>query len=114
MQVQRQITLDVPADEVWSALTEAERLAEWFANDVEFDAREGGRAAFRWDNGEERTAVVEEVDPGRHLTLRWEDDGGLVTLELEPVPDGTTLRVVESSPEFATALEVQALAWATA
>ena len=53
---------------------------------------------------------VEEVEPCRLLTLRWEDDGGEVVFTLEPVPEGTRLVVVESSPEWSTALELRALA----
>jgi uncharacterized protein YndB with AHSA1/START domain len=108
MEVTREIELDAPREEVWAALTEAERLEEWFANDVELDARPGGEAVFRWENGEERRAVVEEIDDERRLALRWEDDG-LVELELEDTPDGTVLVVRESSPDFGPALEVQAL-----
>jgi uncharacterized protein YndB with AHSA1/START domain len=112
MDVRREIVLPSPVEEVWSAMTEAERLEEWFANDVELDLRPGGHASFRWENGEERAAVVEEVDDERRLGLRWAD-GGSVVLELDEVPDGTRLRVVESSPDFSTALAVQALACAT-
>jgi uncharacterized protein YndB with AHSA1/START domain len=108
MEVTREIELDAPREEVWAALTEAERLEEWFANDVELDARPGGEAVFRWENGEERRAVVEEIDDERRLALRWEDDG-LVELELEDTPDGTVLVVRESSPDFGPALDVQAL-----
>jgi uncharacterized protein YndB with AHSA1/START domain len=112
MDVRREIVLPSPVEEVWSAMTEAERLEDWFANDVELDLRPGGRASFRWENGEERAAVVEEVDAERRLGLRW-TEGGSVVLELAEVPDGTRLRVVESSPDFSTALAVQALACAT-
>jgi uncharacterized protein YndB with AHSA1/START domain len=109
MEFTREIVLDAPREEVWAALTEAERLEEWFANDVELDARPGGEGVFRWDNGEERRVVVEEIDEERRLALRWEDDDGLVELELEDTPDGTVLVVRESSPEFGTALEARAL-----
>jgi uncharacterized protein YndB with AHSA1/START domain len=109
MEFTREIVLDAPREEVWAALTEAERLEEWFANDVELDARPGGEGVFRWDNGEERRAVVEEIDEERRLALRWEDDDGLVELELEDTPDGTVLVVRESSPDFSTALEARAL-----
>ena len=37
MEVTREIVLPAPREEVWAALTEAERLEEWFANEVEFD-----------------------------------------------------------------------------
>ena len=109
MEFTREIVLDAPPEEVWAALTEAERLEEWFANDVELDARPGGEAVFRWENGEERRAVVEEIDEERRLALRWADDDSLVELELEETEGGTVLVVRESSPEFGPALEVQAL-----
>jgi uncharacterized protein YndB with AHSA1/START domain len=108
MEVRREIVLDAPREEVWAALTEAERLEEWFANDVELDARPGGEGVFRWGDGDERRAVVEEVDEERKLALRWEDDG-LVELELEDAPGGTRLVVTESSPQFGPALELHAL-----
>ena len=41
--------------------------------------------------------------------LDW-DDGGEVVIELEEATSGTRVRVVESSPEFATALGLRALA----
>ena len=42
--------------------------------------------------------------------LDWEDEGEVV-LELEEVEGGTRVRVVETSPEWSTALELHALAW---
>ena len=108
MEVTREIVLDAPVEEVWAALTEPERLEEWFANDVELDARPGGEGVFRWGDGDERRAVVEELEVERYLTLRWEDDG-LVELELEPAGGGTRLLVRESTPQFGPALELSAL-----
>ena len=111
MQIEREIVFPAPPSEVWEALTEPERLEEWFATEVELDARPGGEGIFRWGNGEERRAVVREIETERRLVLAWEDDGQVV-LELEEVEDGTLLHVVESSPEFSTALELHAFAWA--
>ena len=109
MEVEREIVVPETPDEGWEALTEAERLEEWFATEVELDARPGGEGVFRWGDGDERHAVVREVDEAERLVLDW-DDGGTVVLELEPVVDGTRVRVVESSPEFAPALGLRALA----
>ncbi len=109
MEVEREIVVPETPDEVWEALTEAERLEEWFATEVELDARPGGEGVFRWGDGDERHAVVREVDEAERLGLDW-DDGGTVGLELEPVVDGTRVRVAESSPEFAPALGLRALA----
>jgi hypothetical protein len=69
MEVEREITLDAPPEEVWEALTEPERLEEWFANDVDFDLERGG--TFRWGDGETRHAIVEEAVPERRLAIRW-------------------------------------------
>jgi uncharacterized protein YndB with AHSA1/START domain len=109
MDVTRETLFDTSSEELWAALTEPERLEEWFATEAELELVEGGRASFRWGNGEERAATVEEVDAERRLVLGW-DDGGEVVLELEPVPDGTLLRVTESSPDFATAIALSASA----
>jgi uncharacterized protein YndB with AHSA1/START domain len=112
MQVEREIVFPESPAELWEALTEPERLEEWFATEVELDARPGGSGVFRWANGEERRATVREAVEEERLVLDWEDDGGEVVLELEEVDGGTRLRVVESTPEFATALALRALAWA--
>jgi uncharacterized protein YndB with AHSA1/START domain len=108
--VEREIVVPEGPREVWESLTDPERLEEWFASDVELDARPGGEGVFRWGDGEERRVVVRELEEDRRLVLDW-DDGGSVAIELEPVVDGTRVHVVESSPEFAPAFELRAMAW---
>jgi uncharacterized protein YndB with AHSA1/START domain len=110
MDVERERYLESSTEEVWTALTDPDELEQWFANEVDLDPTPGGHASFRWDNGEAREAVIEEVEAERRLVLRWLDDDGVVELELEPTGTGTTLRVIETSPEFAAALDVQMLA----
>ena len=109
MNVEREIVVPEEPDEVWESLTDPERLEEWFASDVELDARPGGEGVFRWGDGDERHAVIRELEESERLVLDW-DDGGSVAIELEPVVEGTRVHVVESSPEFAPALELRALA----
>jgi len=111
MEVEREVLLDAPPAEVWEALTDEEQLEEWFANDVEFDLDRGG--VFRWDDGEVRHAVVEEVDAERRLAIRWWDPDGAdeseVTFTLEEIPAGTRLVVTETaSCDWAWALEAKA------
>ena len=110
--IRREIVLPATRADVWEALTDPERLEDWFATEVELDPVPGGHGTFRWGNGEERSVLVEDVDEERRLALRWEDDGGEVVFTIEPVPEGTRLVVVESSPEWSTALELQASAFA--
>jgi uncharacterized protein YndB with AHSA1/START domain len=109
--IRKEIVLPAEREEVWEALTDAERLEEWFANDVELDLRPGGGASFRWSNGEERHAVVTEIEPERRLAFDWEDEG-TVEFTLDDDADGTRLVVVESSPAWSTALELHACALA--
>jgi len=110
MKVEREIVVPEEPGEVWEALTDSDRLEEWFASEAELDVRPGGEGVFRWGDGEERHAVVRELAEGERLVFDW-DDGGSVAIELEPTVDGTRVHVVESSPEFAPALELRAMAW---
>jgi uncharacterized protein YndB with AHSA1/START domain len=113
MQVEREIVVPESPGEVWEALTEPERLEEWFASEAELDARPGGAGVFRWGDGEERRAVVREAEEAERLVLDW-DDGGEVVVELEETDGGTRVRIRETSPEFTTALGLRALAWTAA
>ena len=110
MEIERDIVFPASPSEVWEALTDPERLEEWFASEASLDARPGGEGVFRWGDGDERHAVVREIEPEERLVLDWEDEGQVV-LELEEVDGGTRLHVVETSPEWSTALELHALAW---
>ena len=101
--IRKEIVLPATRDDVWEALTDAERLADWFANDVELDLRPGGGAHFRWSNGEERHATVTEVEPEERLSFEWEDDG-VVEFTLEDDAEGTRVTVVETAPAWSTAL----------
>ena len=113
MEVEREIVVPEAPDEVWEALTEPERLEEWFAPEVELDAREGGEGVFRWGDGDERRVTVRGLEESERLVLDW-DDGGSVAIELRPAESGTLVRVVESSPQFGIALELRAFAWTAA
>ena len=107
--VERETLVEATPEEVWEALTDEDRLAEWFANDVELEAEPGGEGTFRWDNGEVRRAVVEEVVPLERFTFTWDDSR--VEIELEEIPAGTRVTVVESPvAEWSTALELRACA----
>ena len=109
MEVTREVVFPSPPDDVWSALTEADQLQKWFANDVELDPRPGGIGIFRWDDGDERRARVVVYEPAERLVLDWDDEGE-VEFTLEEIEDGTRLLVRETSPEWSAALELRAQA----
>jgi len=108
--VERTVELEAPIGEVWAALTEPGRLSAWVGGRVEdLDVRPGGRGTVRRPDGAVRRVVVEAVDPGRRLALRWwpfEGDGEpsapgrgtRVELLVEPHRGGTRLTVVEYPP----------------
>ena len=74
MEVTRELVLPAPPEEVWDALTDPERLKEWFANDVEWD---GDELVYRWDDGEERRARIDEAeDPDKEISLYVNSPGG--------------------------------------
>jgi len=104
--VEREILLPASPERVWSSLTDGRELSAWFGAEVEFEARPGGPATFRWPDGRSREATVEEMDPPRRLSFRWapfERTGGgarvvpatRVEFTLEPARQGTLLRLSE-------------------
>jgi uncharacterized protein YndB with AHSA1/START domain len=109
--VEREITIPAAPGEVWPAVTHSDELSAWFGAEVELDAQPGGRGVFRWADGTERAAVVEEVEPGHRLTFRWlpfqrTGQGDVerlpstrVEIVLDEVTEGTRVRVVEQ-PAF--------------
>src|SRR2546428_12032105 len=104
--VEREITIPASPGDVWPAVTHSDELSTWFGADVELDARPGGRGVFRWPDGTERQAVVEDVEAGRRLSFRWlpfqrtpEGEAGAVpatpaAITPHPLPQGTPGRGV--------------------
>ena len=84
-------------EEVWSALTEPERLGRWLADVAELNLRVGGRFLLRWREGDgtqETDGRVLALDPGRLLELDWTYPGepsSVARFELRPDGDGTIL-----------------------
>ena len=103
--VERQVELPVAPPAAGAAVTEAEWLETWLADEAELDLRPGGEARFVVD-GEARSGWVEEVSPpvagGRGtLVFWWQGDGepaSRVHIELSETDGGTRLRVVEARP----------------
>ena len=97
--IRREVVLPVDRDAAWEVLSDPRELETWFADEVDLDIEPGAEGAVRWDDGEERIAVVEEVAEGRRLALRWRAPAGgeesIVELTLDDHDDGTLLVVVE-------------------
>jgi uncharacterized protein YndB with AHSA1/START domain len=113
--VRRTVLLPAPVEAVWAALTEAGHLSAWLGGDVDLEAFPGGQIVVRED-GRLRRGVIVDLEPLRHLEIRWlppsrrigflwgpdEDQagsGGEVEFRLEPVgTTGTRLTVIERAP----------------
>ena len=96
--VERETVLPADTDEVWEALTDGERLAEWLGDEVELDPVEGGKLVVGDDEGQ-RTGTVETVIERERLSFTWALPGDRPTrveLAIEAVPAGTRLIVIET------------------
>lgn len=90
------LTLETPATpaEAWAALTEPDRIAEWFTTASKLG---GVGDAYRLDFGDGSVVegVVTFVEPGRHFAHTWVWAGveptqeTLVTWSVEPANGGT-------------------------
>jgi uncharacterized protein YndB with AHSA1/START domain len=101
--VSRSIVLPVAPEDAWDALTRPSELEEWLADEVESQGplEEGSEALLRWDDGQERVAVVDAADEPRRLSFTWRADGTddetRVEFTLVELPrEQTLLTVVES------------------
>ena len=120
MQVRRTVLLPAPVDAVWAAITQAGHLSAWLGGKVELDAFPGGQIVVEED-GRIRRGVIVDVEPLRHLEIRWlppsrrfgylwgpdeaaAGSGGAVEFLLDPVEGSTFLTVVEREPHAALAV----------
>ena len=109
--IERDIVLDAPADDVWRAISDESMLREWFAPDVELDARPGGALLCRTGDGEVRPGEVEQVKDGERLSFVWRRDGeqpSRVVLEIEVLERGTRLTVIETGLDSSSAPQASA------
>jgi uncharacterized protein YndB with AHSA1/START domain len=81
-------------DDLWSALTDPQRLARWIG-EVEGDLRPGGEFRARFTSSWEGTGRVDVCEPPRRLLVTMspgQDDQTVI--EAEIVPDGDHARLV--------------------
>ena len=79
-----------PVEKVWRAVTERDRLNQWFPNDVGVDTITEGATlhyTFRDNEGPAGDGTVIEFDPPRLLVLDWYD--AILRIELTAEGDGT-------------------------
>jgi uncharacterized protein YndB with AHSA1/START domain len=96
-------TLHAPAKAVWEALTDNEKLKQWYFQLPAFEATPGFEFSFK--AGEEGAAVVHHckvtaAEPLKKLAYTWQYEGyagnSEVTWELFPEGNKTTLRITHT------------------
>ena len=63
------VEIGAPRDRVWQALTDEERIVQWWGDHVSLDARPGGRLTERWTDAGGRE--VARLIALRTLELTW-------------------------------------------
>ena len=100
--------LPYPIGDVWAALTEPERLADWwppFATDVSVDLREGGSMTFDWPDGPQLEFRFLRITPPTLLEHTHTSPGSWMRYELDPTDEGTLLRATYFVPRPEDAVE---------
>lgn len=81
-------TYDTDIEDLWDAMTNAERLPRWFAP-VTGDFKLGGEYAVQGN----ASGTITRCEPPRHLSLTWEFGGGVSWVEVDLAPEGESARL---------------------
>jgi uncharacterized protein YndB with AHSA1/START domain len=101
-QIEREILIEAPVEDVWRVLTEPNHIRQWFASECELDGRKG---RLRFASGQTFYLQVEAFEPPHRFAYRWlhkadttprPDNSMLVEFTLRAEKGHTRLRVVES------------------
>lgn len=97
-------------DEVWDAVTNPERLADWwlpFDADITVELREGGQLVFagRGDDAVTMTMTIRRIEPPTLLEHTHLDPGSYLRWELEAVDTGCVLRLSHFVTDPAAAID---------
>ena len=110
--IEKQVVLDAPRARVWRALTDVAQFNTWFGVALESPFAPGtevsGKISIpKYDHVTMRISI-ETMESERYFSFRWHpyavepgvdysaEPTTLVTFELEEVPEGTKLTIVES------------------
>jgi uncharacterized protein YndB with AHSA1/START domain len=61
------------AQELWSALTDPQRMCRWLGAEVSIEGRVGGAVRLRWDSGDEMEGVITVFELERVLEYTWRE-----------------------------------------
>ena len=104
--IRHQVNIAVPTRTVWNALTTADGLTSWWADEARIDPRPGGIIVVmtEGDDGEpvEERGVLHELRPTRKIEIKWDKGckaataGTRITFQLAKDGSETRLSLVHS------------------
>jgi len=99
-------TYNAPVDKVWQAITDKDKMKQWYFDLKEFKPEVGFEFQFSGGSKEKsylHLCKITEVITGRKLTHTWQYDGypgkSFVTFELFPEGDKTRLKLTHAGLE---------------
>ncbi|MGE6257093.1 SRPBCC family protein [Heyndrickxia sporothermodurans] len=98
--VQFQCSLNASIEEVWSALTENDRLEKWMSNLQIVDLRKGGTIKFNMNDGTGESFDINIIDSHQSSVLEFEWGRDRVRFELSPQSSGCLLVLKEFIQEL--------------
>lgn len=103
-------SLAFPIEEVWAAITEPERLADWWPpvpGDITVDLRAGGKITFAWPQTDFPTLefTITRLDAPTLLEHTHTSPGSWMRWELTTTAAGTRLRATYFVPDLDMAVE---------
>ena len=112
------VVLPVDLDEAFALITQPERLRRWQTVSARVDLRVGGDYRWTVTPGHSAAGTFREIEPGRRVVFGWGWEGNpdiapdtsVVSIDLEPVADGTKVTLVHDGLT-GTALEMHAEGW---
>jgi uncharacterized protein YndB with AHSA1/START domain len=108
--IERELHIDASPEVVFEVLSSPEHIQDWWSAKTEFEPVAGAAGRFAWTDdtggGHSTPFTVVEADPPRRFSFFWTHEGDievpglgnslLVTFELIPVGEGTTVRFSET------------------
>lgn len=102
MTIEQSVFIPVDPDTAFALITEPERLRRWQTVAARVDLRVGGDYRWTITPGHSAAGTFTEIEPGKRVVFTWgwegsavpDADASTVTITLEPVDGGTTVRLV--------------------